>query len=113
MKKFNILSSFFLSIIFSLNVSAATWDGTESGQVHSVNVASGENYGFRVTLSGAPKLCGNAHSWAYLNESQSNYQTFVSVLLAAKMSDKRVTLYTTKETTSGNEYCRIGYVDLR
>jgi len=111
MNKSTILATLLILAASPCYVSAA-WDGITSGQIHSINVTSGENYGFRVTLSGAPKLCGNTHSWAYLNESQSNYQTFVSVILAAKMSNKQVILYTNKETTSGQEYCRIGYLGL-
>lgn len=93
----------------------AKWDGTTSGYIQSINVAGGENYGFRIKLTGYPKLCGGetGHDWAYLNESQSNYQTFVSVLLSAYMAGKKVTIYTNHESSSGSGYCRIGYVDMR
>jgi hypothetical protein len=101
-----------LLLIFSTNV-FASWDGILAGKINAIDVAPGQNYGFRVSLINAPKLCGNNHTWAYLNESDSNYQTFVSVLLAAKMADKQVTLYTKIESTSGHDYCHIGYISLR
>lgn len=97
---------------FSLNA-FASWDGSVLGEVATIDVADGENYGFRIGLKGAPKLCGNEHNWAYLNESDSNYDTFVSVLLAAKMSNSQVIIYSRKEVTSGNGYCHIGYIGLR
>ena len=112
MKKMTQLFTLITFGILSPNVHAA-WDGITTGKIHTISVAGGENYGFRITLSGTPKLCGNTHTWAYLNESHSNYQTFVSVLLAAKMADKKVTLYTTKEVPSGNEHCRNGFIGLQ
>lgn len=89
------------------------WDGSVEGKIQNIDVAPGENYGFRLSLQNSPKLCGNDHTWAYLNKSDSNYETFVSVLLAAKMAERSVRIYTTKETASGNGYCRIGYIVLR
>ncbi len=105
-------NTFFISLCFSLNASAA-WDGVVSGGIGTIDVTAGENYGFRLTLKGVPKLCGNSHNWAYLNESDSNYKTFVSVLLAARMSKSPVFVYTNKEKLSGNDYCHIGYIGLR
>jgi hypothetical protein len=102
-KNIVLLSLFFIS----LNALAA-WDGTVVGKIKDVHVTSAENYGYRVVLDGSPKLCGNNHTWAYLNKSDSNYETYVSVLLAAKFAKTNVTLYTTKSTA--NEYCHIGYI---
>jgi hypothetical protein len=96
-----------------ISIRAIAWDGIIEGQIQGIDVAPGENYGFRVSLKNSPQMCGNAHAWAYLNESDSNYKTFVSVLLAAKMAEKTVTIFTTKETNSGNNYCHIGYVALK
>jgi hypothetical protein len=101
-----------LLLISSTNVYAA-WDGIIAGKINAIDIAPGQNYGFRVSLTNSPKLCGNSHTWAYLNESDSNYQTFVSVLLAAKMADKQVVLYTNIENASGQGYCHIGYISLR
>ncbi|GAB1623977.1 hypothetical protein AAOGI_40270 [Agarivorans albus] len=99
-------------MFFSSNVFAA-WDGVTVGKISSLDVTSGNNYGFRINLKGAPKLCGNNHTWAYVNESHSNYKTYVSVLLAAKMADKEVVLYTNQEQKSGANYCSIGYLVLK
>ena len=93
---------------------AFSWDGSVVGKIAQIDVASAENYGFRVTLKPSSdgtknSICGN-HTWGYLNKSSSNYETFVSVLLAAKMSQGTVTIYTNAETRSGNGYCHIGYI---
>ncbi|MBA6233639.1 MULTISPECIES: hypothetical protein [unclassified Colwellia] len=104
---------FFYSSFFLSTNALASWDGTVAGKINSIDVAPGQNYGFRVSLINSPKLCGNNHTWAYLNESDSNYKTFVSVLLAAKMADKQVVLYTNHENSSGQSYCHIGYMVLK
>lgn len=100
-----------LLVLTLLSTSAlAAWDGTTTGTIDRIEVTGGENYGFRVLLTGNPKLCGNDHHWAYLNESDSNYETYVSVLLSAKVSGTEVQLLTHKESNSGNEFCHIGYI---
>ncbi len=105
------LSTVFLISIISTNA-LASWDGVISGKINTIDVAPGQNYGFRISLKGGPQLCGNTHKWAYLNESDSNYQTFVSVLLAAKMADKEIIIYSNHETASGQSYCHVGYIVL-
>jgi len=103
----------FLSLMLLSSHSVAAWDGTLLGKINSIDVAPGQNYGFRISLVGFPKICGNDNTWAYLNESDSNYNTYVSVLLAAKMADKNVVVYTKRETSSGHNYCHIGYISLK
>lgn len=71
-----------------------SWDGEVTGLIKQIDVTGGEDYGFRVQLEGGPSLCANAHTWAYLNASDSNYNAYVSVLLAARMAQKTVTIYT-------------------
>lgn len=60
-----------------------------------------------------PKLCGNQFDWAFLNETDSNYKTFVSVLLAAKASQMSVTLHTNRTGGLDSGYCQIGYLSVR
>jgi len=96
-----------------LAISAHAWDGVQLGTIATVDVAPGDNYGFRVSLDGGATLCGNANTWAYLNEADSNYKTFVGVLMAAKLAGKSVVIYANREMTSGQGYCHIGYVSLR
>ena len=99
--------------LFLVQLSAyASWDGTVAGKISTIDVVpiNGENFGFRVSLVGNQALCGNSNAWAYINKSDDNYQTAVSVLLAAKMSEKEVVLYSNQAT---NNYCHIGYVSLR
>jgi len=97
-------------ILLSCSFQVFAWDGIVDGKIHIISVAPGENYGFRVILDNTPALCGNSHNWAYLNESASNYDAFVSVLLAAKMGDKNVKVYSNQQPGTG--YCEIGYVGM-
>lgn len=86
------------------------WDGMIYGKVRAIHVTGHNNYDLRIELEGSPKLCGNEHQWAYLNQSDSNYQTFSSVLIAANLANKNITIYTNQEKTSGNNHCHIGYI---
>jgi hypothetical protein len=113
MKLFKVVS--FIVVSF-LSTQAFSWDSSVVGKIKKIDVASAENYGFRVTLKGSSSnevltQCG-VHSWSYLNKSSSNYEVFVSVLLAAKLSQTPVVIYTNRETGSGNGYCHIGYIGL-
>ena len=97
----------------TLSISAhAVWDGYERGKIVRVDVTGATNYGFRIWLEGHPKMCANIDpsntaNWAYLNETDSNYQIYISVLLSAKAMGKDVTVYTKK---GSNGYCKIGYI---
>jgi hypothetical protein len=108
------MKSFFRRLFASLLLSLTStviwaWDSAISGVVDKVDVAPGQNYGFRVYLKGAPAMCGNTHNWAYLNEADSNYKTFVATLLMAKTTGSGVVIYSTKDS---NGYCQIGYMTL-
>lgn len=102
--------SMLVGILLSANGFA--WDGAVSGKVRTIDVTGGNNYGFRIALEGSPKLCGNENSWAFINVSDSNYQTYVAVLLAAKAAQFDVRVYTNR-TSDENGYCRIGYIAVR
>jgi hypothetical protein len=88
---------------------AIAWDGVVSGTVYAVEITGGNNYGFRVFVSGVTNMCGTGSNWAYLNESDSNYKTYVAAILAAKAQASPVALYTT--VVSG--YCQIGYISIQ
>lgn len=90
---------------------ANAWDGAVNGKVIAVDVTGGSNYGFRIHLKGAPRLCGNDHTWAFINENDSNYNTYVSALLAAKAAQFNVTVYTNR-VGGENGYCKIGYISV-
>lgn len=96
---------FFAFMGFALGASA--WDGRTVGKIRSVDVTGGNNYDYRITLVNSPALCGNSNSWAYINESDSNYQVYVSLLTAAYMANKQVTIYA---TVTAIGYCHIGYI---
>lgn len=106
---YKILLLTFITMSFSVHA----WDGNIKGVVKSIDVADNNNYDFRVTLqdnSGASKKsCSQSVTWSYINESDSNYSTYVSVLLAAKMAKNDVTIFTNKDS---NGYCKIGYIVL-
>ena len=51
----------FTSLCIASNASAA-WDGVTNGEIDKIDVTAGTNYGFRIILKGAPKLCGNDHN---------------------------------------------------
>ncbi|WP_019605310.1 hypothetical protein [Teredinibacter turnerae] len=89
--------------------SADEWDGVQREKIARFEVAGGENFGFRVFLSGITDMCSSSGgvNWAYLNASDSNYDVFVAVLLASCAMDSAVTLYT-KRDSSG--FCHIGYL---
>lgn len=86
---------------------ALAWDGIQTGNITRFDVTGGNNFGLRVILGGVTSMCnGSVTSWAYLNESDSNYKTYLAILLLAKAQSKKVSIYTTME--SG--YCHIGYM---
>jgi hypothetical protein len=110
MKTFSLsIVSLFLACLSS---PVWAWDAATAGKVHTIDVAPGHNDGSRVTLLGVPALSGNVHTWAYLNEADSNYKTFVSTSLLAKATGATVTIYANKETVSGNGYCQVGHVSM-
>jgi len=101
-------------LILALSSSAYGWDGTKTGYINNagVDTLNGNNAGFRIALKGQPELCGNDKTWAYINKSDDNYQVTVSVLLAAMMGGKKITVYANRKTDWEN-YCHIGYVSVR
>ncbi len=102
----------FTIVLLFTTTSAYSWDGAHSGKIVSIEITGGTNFGFRVHLEGAPQMCGSQFTWAYLNEGDSNYNTYVSGLLAAKMSGVNVVIYTNKVTHGSNDFCRIGHVSI-
>ena len=103
--------SAFIAILFiTFSHSVIAWDGTESGKVAVLQVTHESNFAFRVTLDTLKPMCGSdTHTWAYLNKSDSNYETYVSALLAAKFAQTPVTVHTNKDASG---YCKIGYIAL-
>ncbi|WP_086932900.1 hypothetical protein [Agarilytica rhodophyticola] len=95
-----------LVALFSFS-SYASWDGSTRGEVVAIEVTAESNYAFRIHLKNAPALCGNANTWAFLNKSDSNYETYVSLLTAAKFAQAEVTVYTNQIS---NGFCKIGHI---
>lgn len=84
------------------------WDGAQSGKIANFQVTDGQNFGLRVALIGGPLLCAGGTTWAYLNETDSNYKVYVAYLMMAKTQGYNVTLF----TTTVNGYCHIGHIDV-
>lgn len=103
---FSLLFALTITISSMYSPVALAWDGAVAGKIVGVEVASGQNFGFRVSLGGVSSMCAGGPSWAYLNEADSNYKTFVAVLLLAKVQDSNLTIYTTRV----GSYCQIGYI---
>ena len=73
-----------------------------------LDVTAGTAYGLRVYLAGVSSaMCtGSSTNWAYLNNTDSNYSTYLAALLMAKATGARVTLY----LTFAAGQCQIGYL---
>ena len=89
-----MIKKLILGIVFILSSASAFAFNVPQAKITYIEIQSGENYGFRVYLEGSPAMCdAGTKDWAYINESHSNYNTFVSALLAAKMSQTEVIIY--------------------
>ena|SRR5215469_9798521 len=98
------------AILLALPVTCFAWSGSATGSVTRIDVTADGNYGVRVYL-GNQVMCGaGTPQWAYLNDSDSNFNVYVSALLAAKADGDTVILYTDIDS-SGN--CHIGYISVQ
>ena len=98
-----------ISVLFCMPV--YSWDGSAEGYVSRIDVTESA-YNFRVYLEGQPALCGNENIWGYLDETDPNYQTYVSVLMMAKATKNKVKLYLNRQNGAAGGKCHIGYVIL-
>lgn len=94
-----------LGVLFAVSVCAQPWGGQVTGKITNIDVTSGENYGFRVTVGGT-QMCAGGSSWAYLNASDDNYKTYTAVLMMAKALGQTVII--SSNLVSGQ--CKIGFV---
>lgn len=88
---------------------AFAWDGVNSGTIAGFDVTHGQNFGFRLYLNGVSTMCTGGQNWGYLNETDSNYKTYVGILMMAKAQGSSVTVF----TNTVNGYCQIGYLVVR
>jgi hypothetical protein len=98
----------FAGSLFSSRVASA-WDGAVEGAIAILDVTGGSNYGFRITLFGGQSMCNGGPSWAYLNDTDSNYKTYAAALMMAKAQGSRVTVYSNLD----GAYCHIGYISIQ
>jgi len=94
---------------FGFSAAANAWDADYTGKILSLDVYDGTPR-VMVFLDGVqPTMPACKSNYAYALTSQPTYQTIASVLLAAKMADKSVRVYGTKDADG---YCKIGYISL-
>ena len=79
------------------------------GQIDSLFAAQGNNYGFRVYLTGGGLACPGGAGFAYTNLADDNYKVYVSTLTTAYALGKPVSM--TMELINGN--CHILEVWMR
>lgn len=97
----------------------ASWDGIVKCNITELQVADGQNYGFRVVTDVKDLLnkTTTQHDpifWAYLNEGESNYATYVSMLSLAFTMGYQVELYVKEVKRTGNTYfAHIGYIRIQ
>lgn len=87
-------------------MTASAWDGAVGGKVVAFEITHGANYGFRVYLNAGVAMCPGGPTWAFLNETDSNYKVYVANLMLAKAQGSQVTVYSNLE----GAYCRIGHL---
>lgn len=94
----NIVKSFMLVLAFFTFVQAANAQSwvTTTGKILRIETREGD---LRILLEGSPALCGNSTNWAYASRFKPNYDSFLSVLLAAKMAEKSITLYASADSS--------------
>lgn len=108
MKRLILYLTISLILILGQVLIANAWDGVITGNIQRIDITDGGNYGFKLFLVGYPALCSQGSNYAFLLDTDSNYKTYVAVLLAAKISNIPVTLYTYNYGSG----CHIGYIAL-
>lgn len=89
-------------------VNAQAWDGATSGVPGGLEVTGAGNFGFRVYLASPVSMCGpSSPNWAYIEPTDSNYSTYVAVILSAKAQGTSVQIYTIRDARG---YCHIGHL---
>ncbi|MBF0312954.1 MAG: hypothetical protein HQK52_06035 [Oligoflexia bacterium] len=117
-----LLKSSLMVIVFVfstliVNPIAFSWDEVSVGKITGLDVAPSGNYGLRVYLD-VPNAsnCGfdrngpqaGAGTWFYMEESDSNYKSYLALLTLAFAAQKSVALHATKD-----KGCHIGYIGVR
>lgn len=99
-----------LSAVLMWSTPASAWDGIVTGKIGSIDVNSGNYFDFRVNVEGIiSNACGpGTESWVYLNQADSNYQVFVSILTTAYATGKTISASLTND--AGSSYCHISYL---
>jgi hypothetical protein len=78
------------------------------GKVGSISVVNAGNMPFRVSLVGIDHICPTiSDNWAYLNEYDASYKSWMATLIAARVSDTYVSLQTSLDS---NSRCRINLI---
>jgi len=106
------ISTFIFSLVVVLLSSPVfSWDGVVEGKISRLDVSNGDVAGYRVMLKNVSSMCTRGWDWAYLNHNDTNYNAFISTLLAAKVSGTTVKIHSNHDASS-QQYCHIGYIML-
>lgn len=91
--------------------SYAAWYGQKAGYISAIQVTKAGNSPFRISLEGdpGPVLCSDK-TWAYLDITDSNYDTYVAVALSAKMTRTKVWIYSNQ---GPGDTCHIEYLTIQ
>ena len=112
MKNFFIIFLLITSSFICFSQDYDPWAGANVCKILKIDVTSGDNFGFRVVTDAVDLLNDKdvpaKTSWAYLNESDSNYKTYVSLLTMAFFLEHKVTIY----VRNVNGYAHIGYIQV-
>lgn len=76
---------------------ASAWD-LVAGKILRVEIREGD---MRILLEGTPVLCGTSGvNWSYASRFKPNYDSFLSVILAAQMAGKSISLYSAVDSSN-------------
>jgi len=86
------------------------FDGSGKGKLGLVEVSGELPYSFMVRLVVEKPMCGpDTSKWAYVSQDDANYNAFVSVILATKLADKTVDIYSEKISPDKCKIVHIGF----
>ena len=88
----NRLRFFTLSISTYINSAQAV--ESKSGVIQRIEVFDENNYAFRIRFEGNPKMCSIGEDWAYIESTNSNYNTKVDALMTAFATGATVYIFT-------------------
>jgi len=81
-KNLSLIVVLLSSTLASLQASA--YDGTANGKISQIDVTDNSNFGVRVYMAGFPTMCTGGSNFAYLYNTDSNFNVYLANLMLAK-----------------------------